>query len=237
MIPPLPEGNPLFIEQLAASVGEPSRSPGRLPTNVREIVARTPGRAAAPRSARCCSTPPSSARSFWLEAVRHHERRPQRPRAAARAPRASRSRPPRDRRRSSKGQHQFAFTHVLIRDVAYDPPAPRRPAGAAARPRRPSLPNTTPGVSGEANRRAGPPLDRRRLLRTRRGAARPPRRNWPSVAGRKTTRRLLYREAFELVPGGDDGDQLVQMRRRLALAVAAAVHIPDARQLIAPAGR
>ena len=42
---------------------------------------------------------------------------------------------------------------------------------------------------------------------------------------------ILYSEALELVPEGDE-DQLVQMRRRLGLAVAAAVHIPDARQLM-----
>ncbi len=39
---------------------------------------------------------------------------------------------------------------------------------------------------------------------------------------------VLYNEALELVPE-TDAEQLAQVRRRLAMALAAAVHIPDAR--------
>ena len=42
---------------------------------------------------------------------------------------------------------------------------------------------------------------------------------------------ILYREALDLAPE-EDGQQLADLRRRLALARAAAVHIPDARQLM-----
>jgi len=42
---------------------------------------------------------------------------------------------------------------------------------------------------------------------------------------------ILFREALDLV-AEDDTEQLATLRRRLALARAAAVHIPDARQLM-----
>ena len=42
---------------------------------------------------------------------------------------------------------------------------------------------------------------------------------------------ILYKEALELVPE-DKGAELADLRRRLALARSAAVHIPDARQLM-----
>jgi predicted ATPase len=42
---------------------------------------------------------------------------------------------------------------------------------------------------------------------------------------------ILYREALDLVPK-DDSETLGRLRRRLALARAATVHIPDARQLM-----
>jgi hypothetical protein len=42
---------------------------------------------------------------------------------------------------------------------------------------------------------------------------------------------ILYREALDLT-SEDDEVQLTDVRRRLALARAAAVHIPDARVLI-----
>jgi TPR repeat protein len=42
---------------------------------------------------------------------------------------------------------------------------------------------------------------------------------------------IIYREALDLIPA-DDTERLGDIRRRLALARAAAVHIPDARQLM-----
>jgi predicted ATPase len=42
---------------------------------------------------------------------------------------------------------------------------------------------------------------------------------------------ILYKEAIDLLPE-DNNEQLGDLRRRLALARAAAVHIPDARQLM-----
>jgi hypothetical protein len=42
---------------------------------------------------------------------------------------------------------------------------------------------------------------------------------------------ILYKEALDLVPQ-DDSETLGSLRRRLALARAATVHIPDARQLM-----
>jgi class 3 adenylate cyclase len=215
-------GNPLFIEQLAASIGE--LTPGTLPTNIREIV-----------SARLDALPPAArallldaavvGKVFWLDALRamdgegtdlmrlleelerrdliHHEM-------------AS----------IIEGQQQFAFTHVLIRDGAYDL-LPR-----ADRARRHALVaeffGATTGVSGEAIgamarhwRSAG---DHARAVEQLVRAAELAERGWA-----KDHAALLYREAFQLVPE-EDVEVRNTLRRRLALASSASYHVPDVRR-------
>jgi class 3 adenylate cyclase/energy-coupling factor transporter ATP-binding protein EcfA2 len=128
------EGNPLFIAQLAASIGE--IAPGRLPTNIREIVA-----------ARLDALPPAErallldaavvGRVFWLDALQALNE------SAGDLPRLLEQLERRDlihRETSSifEGKHQFGFTHALIREVAagmrsWRSSSNRRPAAPARR--------------------------------------------------------------------------------------------------------
>jgi hypothetical protein len=218
------EGNPLFIEQLSASVGE--LAPGRLPTTIREIVA-----------ARLDALPPPErsalldaavvGKIFWPDALR-----------ALDAERADLDRlleelERRDlvRREPSsiiEGHQQYAFTHVLIRDVAYDllPRADRARRHAQVA----EFFGTATGVSGDAVgamarhwRSAG---DFERAIEQLVRAAELAERGWA-----KDHAALLYREAFELVPA-EDTERKRALRRRLALASSASFHLDDVR----PAG-
>ena len=129
-----------------------------------------------------------------------------------------------------EGQQQFAFTHVLIRDVAYDL-LPR-----ADRSRRHALVaeffGSTTGASGEAIgalarhwRDAG---DHERAVEQLVRAAELAERGWA-----KDHAALLYREAFELVPA-DDTERRNVLRRRLALASSASFHLQDVRRAGSP---
>jgi class 3 adenylate cyclase len=222
------EGNPLFIEQLAASIGE--MPPGTLPTNVREIVA-----------ARLDALPPSErallldaavvGKVFWLEALRTmntgngdllHLLEELERRDLIRRETGS----------IIEGLQQFAFTHVLIRDVAYDL-LPR-----ADRSRRHALVaeffGSTTGVSGEAigalARHWLGAGDNERAVEQLVRAAELAERGWA-----KDHAALLYREAFELVPV-EDTERRNTLRRRLALASSASFHLADVRRLGSPPG-
>lgn len=220
------EGNPLFIEQLAASIGE--ITPGKLPTNVREIVAARLD--ALPRAERSLLLDAAVVgKVFWLEAVRTmntesgdlmHRLEELERRDLVRRETAS----------IIEGQQQFAFTHVLIRDVAYDllPRADRTHRHALVAE---FFGNTT-GASGEAIgalarhwRDAG---DNERAVEQLVRAAELAERGWA-----KDHAALLYREAFELVPL-DDTERRNTLRRRLALASSASYHLPDVRGLGSP---
>lgn len=216
------EGNPLFIEQLAASIGE--TAPGRLPTNIREIVA-----------ARLDSLPTAErallldaavvGKVFWLDALR-----------ALKASDADLSRlldqlERRDliRRETGsliEGKPQFGFTHALIREVAYDL-LPR-----AERARRHAIVadffGRTTGISGDAIgalarhwRAAG---DHERAVEQLVRAAELAESGWA-----KDHAAFLYREALDLVPEAD-AERRRWLRRRLALASAASLHAPEVRQ-------
>ena len=125
-----------------------------------------------------------------------------------------------------EGQEQFTFTHLLIRDVAYDL-LPR-----ADRARRHALiaeffENST-GVSGEASgaiarhwRDAG--NDQRAVDQFVRAASQAE-RGWA-----KDHAVLLYRQALELVPTDDD-ERRSFIRRRLAIAAQASFHLGDVRR-------
>ena len=123
-------------------------------------------------------------------------------------------------------QQQFAFTHVLIRDVAYDLLA------RADRTRRHALVaeffERSTGSSGEAIgalarhwRDAG---EHERAVQQLARAAEQAERGWA-----KDHAALLYREALELVPQ-EDTERRSMLRRRLALASAASFHLPDVRR-------
>ena len=215
------EGNPLFIEQLAASVGE--LAPGKLPTNIREIVAaRLDALPAAERALVLDAA--VVGKLFWVDALRAMgadgsdvtgllealERRD----LIRREPSSI-----------IEGQQQLAFTHSLIRDVAYDL-LPR-----ADRARRHALVaeffGSHIGSSGEAIgalarhwRDAG---DYERAVEHLTRAAEIAERGWA-----KDHAARLYRQAFELVPESET-DQRNALRRRLALASSASFHVADVR--------
>ncbi len=222
------EGNPLFIEQLAASIGE--LPAGTLPTNVREIVSARLD--ALPHAERALLLDAAVVgKVFWLEALRTmNPENGDLMRLVEELERRDLVR--RDTTSIIEGQQQFAFTHVLIRDVGYDL-LPR-----ADRARRHALVaeffGSTTGVSGEAIgalarhwRGAG---DNERAVEQLVRAAELAERGWA-----KDHAALLYREAFELVPV-DDTERRNTLRRRLALASSASFHLADVRRLGSPPG-
>ena len=220
------EGNPLFIEQLAAAIDETES--GSLPTSVRALVAARLD--ALPRAERAVLIDAAVVgKVFWTGAV-----------AAITSERADlgvllEELERRDliRREDSsimEGQEQFAFTHILIRDVAYDL-LPR-----AERARRHALIaeffESSSGVSGEAIgaiarhwRDAG---NHPRAVDQLERAAAQAERGWA-----KDHAVLLYRQALELVPE-DDAERRSFIRRRLAIAAQASFHLGDVRRAGSP---
>jgi predicted ATPase len=124
-----------------------------------------------------------------------------------------------------EGDQQFTFTHVLIRDVAYDL-LPRRERQERHRHCAEYLESAT-GEIGEAGvalarhwRDAGEPA---RALPYFVAAAEQADKGWA-----KERAVTFYREALGLA---DDEDEKRALRRRLALAQQAAYHLEDARAL------
>ena len=215
------EGNPLFIEQLAASIGEVA--PGRLPTTIREIVAARLD--ALPRPERSLLLDAAVVgKVFWLDALRAlSDDRGDPTQLLDRLERRDLVR--RETSSLIEGKQQFAFTHALIRDVAYDL------ISRADRARRHALVaeffGRTTGGSREAIgamarhwRAAG---DHGRAVEQLLRAAELAERGWA-----KDHAAFLYREAFELVPP-EDTQLRTDVRRRLAIASTASFHVPDVR--------
>jgi class 3 adenylate cyclase len=225
------EGNPLFIEQLAATMAESSQTGDSLPTTIRGILA-----------ARLDALPPNEralllvaavcGKTFWRGAL---ERMEEEVGGLSELLGALERRDliVRDTRSMIEGEQQFGFKHVLIRDVAYDllPRAQRREHHARAAQ---FFEETTAELGETAAalarhwRDAG---DAGRALVYFIRAAEVAEHGWA-----KDQAAILYREALDLA-SKDDQAQLSDVRRRLALARAAAVHIPDARVLIHEAGQ
>ncbi|HXK15369.1 MAG TPA: AAA family ATPase [Gaiellaceae bacterium] len=218
----LAEGNPLFIEQLAATIDETAT--GSLPTSVRALVAARLD--ALPRAERALLIDASVVgKVFWEGALRAMS-----PENADHAQLLEdlerRDLVRREATSMIEGQPQFAFTHVLIRDVAYDL-LPR-----ADRARRHELVaeffESSTGSSGEAIgalarhwRDAG---DHERAVEQLVRAAEQAERGWA-----KDHAAQLYREALELV-AADDTERKSALRRRLAVAAQASYHLPDVRR-------
>lgn len=218
-------GNPLFIEQLAATVGETSEHEESLPTTIRGIVAaRLDGLPPAERSILVDAavvgkvfwrgplermTTPANGLSDVLGAL---ERRDLIRREAV---------------SMIQGEQQFVFNHVLIRDVAYDllPRAKREQRHAVVA----EFFETATAEIGEATaaiarhwRDAG---NFERAIDQFVRAAEQAERGWA-----KDHAVLLYREALTLVPE-DDVKTRTALRRRLAVASQALFHVADARLL------
>jgi class 3 adenylate cyclase len=216
------EGNPLFIEQLVAGIGE--AKPGKLPTTIREIVAARLD--ALPRAERALLLDAAVVgKVFWLDVLQALNG------DAADLPPLLEQLERRDLIRREpvsiiEGKQQFAFAHALIRDVAYDL------LSRADRTRRHAVVaeffGAVTGGSSEATgamarhwRAAG---DRERAIEQLVRAAEVAERGWA-----KDHAAFLYREAFELVPD-DDADRKAALRRRLALASSASYHLADVRR-------
>jgi class 3 adenylate cyclase len=219
-------GNPLFIEQLAATMAESSGGAASLPTTIRGLLAaRLDALPAAERSLLLDAA--VVGKTFWRGALdRIASVKDGRSEVLGALER--RDLIVRDTRSIIEGEQQFTFKHVLIRDVAYEllPRADRR----ARHARVAEFFEEATAEVGEAAaalarhwRDAG---ESERALGYFIRAAEQAERGWA-----KDQAALLYREALDLVPE-DDGDGLKLLRRRVALARIAAMHIPDARQLM-----
>ena len=221
------EGNPLFIEQLAASVGE--LAPGRLPTTVREIVAARLD--ALPRPERTLLLDAAVVgKVFWLGALRALGTNGDAPGLLEELERRDLVR--REPSSIIEGEQQYGFTHALIRDVAYE----LLPRGERAR--RHALVaeffGSRTGVSSDAigamARHWLGAGDHERAVEQLVRAAELAERGWA-----KDHAALLYREAFELVPA-EDAERKSMLRRRLALASTASFHLADVRRGGSPPG-
>jgi class 3 adenylate cyclase len=220
------EGNPLFIEEMAASFAEASAAATQhLPTTIRELVsARIDALPAAER--RVLLAAAAVGKIFWrgaLETIDPGE---------TGLTEALDSLEAHDliRRESSswiEGDEQFMFKHVLIREVAYAtlPRATRRERHAAVAA---FLEASTGGAGATATalamhwREAGEP---ERALQYVLVAADQAGRGWA-----KEEAAALYKEALELLPP-DDVERRRDISRRRTLALVAASHIADAKNL------
>ena len=219
------EGNPLFIEQLAAASREASAEPGALPTTIRGIVAARLD--ALPTAERTVLVDAAvQGKVFWQGGLeRVTEVGDRLPELLENLERRDLIR--RERVSAIEGDHQYSFKHVLIRDVAYEllPRARRRELHEhAAR----FLEEATSEV-GEAGaalarhwRDAGNP---ERAVDYFVAAAEQEERGWA-----KDHAAELYREALRLVPE-EHTERRSELRRRLALAHQAHYHVQDARAL------
>jgi class 3 adenylate cyclase/tetratricopeptide (TPR) repeat protein len=220
------EGNPLFIEQLAATVAESSPTgSAELPTTIRGIVA-----------ARLDALPPEErsvlldaavvGKTFWRGAL--EKMSPGEELGELLGALERRDLITRDTSAMIEGQQQFAFKHVLIREVAYEllPRARRRELhGRVAEFFEAATNDLGEAAAALARhwRDAGEPA---KAIDYFVRAAEQAENGWA-----KDQAAILYREALDLAPA-EESDQRAMLQRRLALARAAAVHIQDARQLM-----
>jgi len=217
-------GNPLFIEQLAAALSESASDDGHvLPTTIRGLVAARLDALPAPERSLVLDAAVGG-RVFWRGALERMGRDP----AELTELLAALERRDLVRRETVsaiEGEQQYTFTHVLIRDVAYDllPRAGRRERHEHfARFFEESTAEI--GEAGAARARhwrdAG---DHDRAVELFVAAAEQAERGWA-----KDRAVTFYREALGLV---SDTDARRALQRRLAVAVQAYLHVDDAQML------
>ncbi|HEV8099759.1 MAG TPA: hypothetical protein VGP56_11445, partial [Gaiellaceae bacterium] len=220
------EGNPLFIEQLAATMAESSTSDDSLPTTVRGIVAARLDALPAPERALLLDASVIG-KIFWRGALERIAGESDGIPALLGAL-ERRDLVVRETTSIIEGEQQYSFKHVLIREVAYEllPRARRQERHAAVA----HFFEDSTAEMGEITTA---------LARHWRDAGEPTRAvdyfvragEQAELGWAKDQAAILYREALDLVPE-EDAERLALLRRRVALARAAAVHIPDARQLM-----
>ncbi len=214
------EGNPLFIEELAAAAYERPLSAGEhLPTTIRELV-----------SARLDALPPSErevlldaaivGKTFWRSAlVRMHDAEP--PLIEALDSLEARDLIRREALSWIEGEEQFTFKHALIREVAY---------ATVPRVRRAALHAIVAGFLEEATAGAGATAtalarhwreagENERALEHLLRAAEAANRGWV-----KDEAAALYGEAAQLC---SDPDRRRELMRKQALTLVAAQHVAD----------
>jgi class 3 adenylate cyclase len=214
------EGNPLFIEQLAATMEE---TEGALPTSIRGLVAARLD--ALPQRDRALLLDAAVVgKVFWRDALLALSADPEIDRGLDELERRDLIR--REPSSLIENQQQFTFTHVLIRDVAYEllPRADRaRRHQVVAEFFERSTGSTSEAIGALAHhwRDAG---DFDRAIAQLVRAAEQAERGWA-----KGHAVLLYREALELVPKSDV-EWRSAIRRRLAIASTASFHLDDVRR-------
>ena len=216
------EGNPLFIEQLAAVMSERGgEETGGLPTTIRGLVAARLD--ALPVDEREVILDASiSGRLFWRGALERIARDPA-CLADALAALERRDLIRRDTVSRIEGDQQWSFKHVLIRDVAYDlQPRGRRRDGH--RHVAEFIEASTPEV-GEAGaalarhwRAAG---ELHHAVQHFVAAAEEAERGWA-----KDYAVTLYKEALDMTPP-EEVDPVRFLRKRLAVAQMAMFHLGD----------
>jgi len=220
------EGNPLYIEQLAAASAEASGGAGSsLPTTIRGIVAaRLDALPAAERALLLDAA--VQGKVFWEGALRRMTHDGERI-ADLLASLERRDLIRRERVSAIEGDHQYTFKHMLIRDVAYELlPRARRRERHEQCARFLEAATAEVGEAGAA------------LARHWRDAGRPERAVDYFVAAAEQEERgwakdhaaELYREALGLVPE-ENVERRSELRRRLAVAHQAFYHVADARLL------
>ena len=220
------EGNPLFIEQLAAVMNERGgEQADSLPTTIRGLVAARLD--ALPGEERDVILDASiNGRIFWRGALERIARDPD-SLGAALAALERRDLIRRDAVSRIEGDEQWSFKHVLIRDVAYDlPPRARRRDGH--RHTAEFIEESTPEV-GDAGaalarhwRGAG---ELERAVKHFVAAAEEAERGWA-----KQYAVTLYKEALDMTPT-DDGEKIRFLRKRLAVAQSVYFHVDDVQVL------
>jgi class 3 adenylate cyclase len=211
------EGNPLFIEQLAATMEE---TDGALPTSIRGLVAARLD--ALPQRDRALLLDAAVVgKVFWYDALVALSADPDIDHVLEELERRDLIR--REAASLIENQQQFTFTHVLIRDVAYEllPRADRARRHATVAQffeRSTGSSNEAIGALAHHWRDAG---DFERAISHLTRAAEQAERGWA-----KAHAVVLYREALQLVPE-DDVERRSALRRRLAIASTASFHLDD----------
>jgi class 3 adenylate cyclase len=212
------DGNPLFIEQLAAAVAESGDRSAPLPTTVREIIAARLD--ALPRRERSVLLDAAVAgRVFWRGALERMLAEPD-GLSETLAELERRELIARQKVSAFEGQQQYTFNHVLVRDVAYEllPRAARRD-----RHREAAL------FFEEVGNESGEVVSA--LARHWRDAGEPAKAVDYLVAAAEIAEHGWAKErAAALVPE-TDGDRRRQLTLSVALAETATYHVADARLL------
>jgi class 3 adenylate cyclase len=214
-------GNPLFIEQLAAALTEaPDTRSDALPTTIKGILAARLD--ALPFDERSLLLEAAVAgKVFWRGALTDNEHL-----SGLLGALEGRDLIRRETVSAIEGDQQFTFTHVLIRDVAYDLlPRARRRERHAEVARFLEAATAEIGEAGAALARhwrdAG---DSPRAFEYFFASAEHAEQGWA-----KDHAVTLYREALALVP--EDAERRGRVVRRLAVAEQAVYHVTDARLL------